>query len=550
MSMKKYFRNLLLFVLFTCCSFLFAQEALKSTEEEYYDFLSLTGIVDYPVLAYRTLSDSVWSFNDDEHVWSNLYLGKVHTLWDNKNPSDNFFIKGMNQNIIFKVYGPEWFNSINTSSPLGDNDGALWQGRGYNTAFTTGIYAKAYGFSVVFKPQISFSQNAYFDIMPSAYSNPFGYFWGSGVDLPQRFGDKPLFTFDFGDTEVRYSWYTFTVGFGTENIWLGPAIQNPILHSNNAPSYPKFDIGLRRQRVVIPGLDWYLGDIEARLWVGYLSESDYFDYNPDNDHNMFTGLTFSYAPSFIKGLSIGANRVCIIPWTWSNLKYIFPNKENEYEDQKMSFYADWKFDAVGLDIYTEVGLDDYVPNGFPIGYIRYPLHTIAFTSGLKKSFDIKKDKNIYGLLRLEVNFSEMSQDFQFQWPYNWMMHHQLIQGYTNKGQLLGSGYGYGGNYQYLDFTVYYPKGNSTFLIARWNPDNNFNYSRAVGTGTYFQDLNSAYFMSFKAYFIIGLKTEFFITPSFKVNGTLIYNQIINPHYENTNAVIHNGHFEFGAKYYF
>ena len=71
-----------------------AQEALKSVEEEYYDFLSLQGITSRPTLGYRTLSDSEWDFlpvtklleNEDgsftkvispglerqENVWKNL----------------------------------------------------------------------------------------------------------------------------------------------------------------------------------------------------------------------------------------------------------------------------------------------------------------------------------------------------------------------------------------------------------------------------------------------------------------------------------------------
>ena len=44
----------------------YGQEALKSTEEEYYDFLSLQGITIRPALNYRTLSDSEWEFADTE----------------------------------------------------------------------------------------------------------------------------------------------------------------------------------------------------------------------------------------------------------------------------------------------------------------------------------------------------------------------------------------------------------------------------------------------------------------------------------------------------
>ncbi|MBR1722528.1 MAG: hypothetical protein IJ727_08645 [Treponema sp.] len=60
-------KRLILFAAINSLFFsLFAQEALKSTEEEYYDFLSLQGIVERPTLGYRTLSDSEWNFALDE----------------------------------------------------------------------------------------------------------------------------------------------------------------------------------------------------------------------------------------------------------------------------------------------------------------------------------------------------------------------------------------------------------------------------------------------------------------------------------------------------
>ena len=53
-----------------------AQEALKSTEEEYYDFLSIQGKARRGFLSYRTLSDSVWTLETDaetgeevDHLW-------------------------------------------------------------------------------------------------------------------------------------------------------------------------------------------------------------------------------------------------------------------------------------------------------------------------------------------------------------------------------------------------------------------------------------------------------------------------------------------------
>ena len=69
--MKVRKQSLFIFFYFFFFSSLFAQEALKSLEEEYYDFLSLTGVVERPTLGYRTLSDNVWKFNTVESFEEN-----------------------------------------------------------------------------------------------------------------------------------------------------------------------------------------------------------------------------------------------------------------------------------------------------------------------------------------------------------------------------------------------------------------------------------------------------------------------------------------------
>ena len=540
--MKKFF-------CFIFCFFLtigvFAQEALKSIEEEYFDLLSLQGLIDRPTLGYRTLSDSVWNINEDvQHIWKNNNLGKSHILFESENQGKNWFSKGFFHGLKLKLFGPEWFNSYNTTAPYGQNDGALWQGRGYNTSFTTGVRLEGYGFEVTFKPQLSFSQNLDFEIMPSNYDSEFGYFWGYGknigIDVPQRFGTSPFFTFDWGDSEIRYSWKTLTIGFGTQSIWLGPAQINPILHSNNAPTYPKIDVGLRKTEINIPWWDnsiIQLGKIEFRLWTGYLTESKYFDNNEKNNHNMFHGLQFAYEPSFLQGFTFFINRTCLVKWDIKNLKYIFPQNKNTYvgeenkgEDQKTSFGFSWFLFNSMFNFYFEIGLDDYVLNGFPKGYIRYPLHTLIYTTGFRKAFHIKN--NLQLICNLEINYSEMSQDFQFQWPYNFGFHHQISQGYTNKGQFLGTGYGYGGNMQYLDFTLLYPKGKTCLFISRNNPDNNYLYSKAINKNAIDDELEKKYFKNWKANFNIGFMSSNYFSPNFMIKLGFVYNFIINEKYDN------------------
>jgi hypothetical protein len=521
---------------------LHAQEALKSDLEEYYDFLSLQGLVDRPTLNYRTLSDSVWDIKaGTEHLWEHNRLVGNYTLFEKLN---------------LRIYGPELFMSVNTAAPYGQNDGALWQGKGFNTSFTTGVRLEAYGIEATFKPQLSFSQNAAFEIMPSTYDSEYGYFWGYshnvGIDAPQRFGNKPFWTWDWGDSEIRYTWKTLTAGFGTQAVWIGPSYRNAMLHSNNAPSYPKFDIGLRRQGVTLPWLGWYIGEVEARLWVGYLSESDYFDNDPSNNHNMFHGFSFAYAPSFLPGLTLSANRVCLVPWEWANLKYMVPSDENTIEDQKASFATSWFFPKVGLTVYGELGIDDYPPDLY-IGMLKYPFRSTVYSFGIKKIVNVNPRKSVYGELIFEFNWLEMTQEFQFQWPTSFYFHHLIKQGYTNRGQYIGSGLGSGGNSQYLSFQVYYPKGNSSLFIMRNNPDNNYIYKNAVYDSAAGGKLEH-YIWDVKSLFSIGLNSDYFITPSLMVTAGLTDNMIINPKYERTTngsyIFIHNINISLGIKYTF
>ncbi|MCR5125719.1 MAG: capsule assembly Wzi family protein [Treponema sp.] len=552
-------KTIILFTLMCLSVSLSAQEALKSTEEEYYDFLSLTGITERPTLGYRTLSDSEWNFIEENnavldesgkpildedgnevttnttpsHPWQNNNLGKKRTLWQSESKGENWFMNGIDQSIKAKIYGPEWFNSYNTASPYGQNDGALWQGKGYNTSFTAGARLEGYGFEVTVKPQVSFSQNREFDYFTSTSmqgsnytdkANLYGYLWGV-VDTPQRFGDSSFWTFDWGDTEVRYTWHTFTVGFGTQSPWIGPAWLNPVLHSNNAATYPKVDVGIRKTEIYLPFLNWDLGSIEGRIWIGRTTESEYFDNDSSNDHNMIHGLSMSYKPSFLPGLTIGANRTCLVKWKWSNLKHIIPSEDNyvgpdasEGEDQKASFTADWIFPVVGFEVYGELGFDD------GLHFNSIPQHARTYTAGAKKAISLSKKYNLDSEIIFEWNCTEMSQDFQLQWPYNFGFHHHITQGYTNQGQWIGAGSGYGGRGFYIGYRVYHPKGSILGFFHHWQPDNNFIYSKAVNASADDGELNKKYIRSWKTFNTFGLTANYFFAHSFLAECSILYDR--------------------------
>jgi hypothetical protein len=534
--MRKIFILITIVMLLTGFSTLLpAQEALKSVEEDYYDFLSLQGITERPALNYRTLSDSVWRIKPDaetgelpQHPWQNINLGTQRNLFGA---------------VFLRIYGPELFMSFNTAAPYGQNDGALWQGRGFNTSLTGGARLEGYGLELTFKPQLAFSQNLAFDYITPAYSGTnytgkaesYGYYGVRSIDAPQRFGDSPFFTWDWGDSEIRYTWKTLTVGFGTQAIWLGPAQLNPIIHSNNAPSYPKLDIGLRRQRMTLPWLHWYIGDIETRAWWGYLSESDWFDNNAANDHNLITGFSIAYSfPSILKGLTVGLNRIMLSKWNAMNAGTLFTllipvmdyDAGADENDQRASVIIDYLLPVAGLNIYLEWGRNDYSPPGDYV--IRYPFHTSVYTTGVKKTFSF--NSFLKGEILLELSKLECSQDYDrlINWHSTFYSHHVITQGHTNGGQWLGAGIGTGGNSQYLGFKLSFPGGYGNIFVQRRNPD--LDYTWFIDSKTYPKGGDTAGFaeVNIRALWDIGISGLYYITPNLRLSALFLFLNEHNP----------------------
>jgi hypothetical protein len=383
---------------------------------------------------------------------------------------------------------------------------------------------------------LAFSQNAAFDyIQPNpAYAGytdkaaSYGYYGIPSIDVPQRFGDEPFFTWDWGDSEIRYTWKTLTAGFGTQVIWLGPAQINPIIHSNNAASYPKLDIGLRKQPITLPWLNWYIGDIETRAWWGYLSESDYFDNDSTNDHNLITGFIIAYQFPFLKNLSIGLNRIMLSKWDNMNYESIFtllcPFMEiaagRDENDQRASITIDYLLPIAGLNIYLEWGRNDYNPG--MDHFLRYPFHTEGYTIGLKKS--LRFTTSLAGEILLEITKLECSQDYDrlIPWYSTFYAHHIITQGHTNRGQWLGSGIGTGGNSQYLGFKLYYPKGYGQVFVQRRNPDLDYIWFIDSKNHPSEAENNIRMFLDF------GVSGLYYITQKMRISGSFAFQNEYNP----------------------
>ncbi|GAB1416249.1 hypothetical protein MASR2M117_16550 [Paludibacter sp.] len=521
-------RIISLIILSLCCFLAKSQEGFFSHTYSYLELLALDGDADRTFSTYKTLSDSKWVVND---IKNDSWTNSIINLNDRRKGS-----------II--VYGPELYTSYNSATPYGQNDGLLWQGRGFNAYLTGGLRYEHKGFALTFKPDISFSSNQKFAIIPPEIAftsntyigkaQDYGYYGVRFVDAPQRFGNKSFIDFGLGDSEIRYSSKAFTVGLGTQYLWLGPAKINPIIHSNNAPSYPRFDIGVKPTSIKIKGIDF--GKIEARWYLGQLTESKYFDTIQSNNYRLLSGMMVAYSPSFLKGFTVFANRNFLCPWVWKSLFsvgdlfYIPGNIHGGRDvwDQRASVGFNYLLPSAGFEVYTEIGLNDYSP-GLD-GYIRYPFHSMVYTSGMRKSVSFELFKQpIKGELLLEVSNLEMSQDFQFQWSSTFYAHHEIKQGYTNRGQWLGAGNGTGGNSQYLGFKMFHPKGNVNVYVHRKNPDNDYIYQYSINTDNKNDEIASK-IMHFKAVVASGISSTYFVKPNIILFGGICYYVEHNPLY--------------------
>ena len=519
-----------LLLIFPCL--LSAQEALKSAEENYFEFLSLQGAAARPALNYRTLSDSVWNIADNtEHLWQEQNLGVWRPLFGD---------------FRLRIYGPQLYMSYNTAAPYGQNDGVLWQGRGFNSSLKGGVRFEGYGLELTILPHLAFSQNLEFDYIQPVYSGEnysgkaqdYGYYGVPSIDAPQRFGSKAFFDWDFGDSEIRYSWRTLTIGFGTQAIWLGPAQINPIILSNNAPAYPKLDIGLRRQSITLPKWNLHLGDVEFRIWWGYLSESDWFDNDDSNNHNLLSGVSFAYSfPSIFKGLTVGVNRIMLSKWDKLSFGSVFSlfnfNMDGSHiddeSDQRTSIIIDYLLPIAGINIYFEWGINDATTSSNYL--MSYPFHSRGYSLGVKKAFSFSNF--LKGDILLEITILESSRNFDLIWPTTFYAHHEITQGHTNRGQWLGAGIGTGGNSQFLGFNLYFPMGYGSFFIQRRNPDLDY---------TWFYNSSDG---NFKSFWDFGISNLYYFTSNLSVFTSIIYSNEYNP-FNDLSKTSYRNNFNFAA----
>lgn len=392
----------------------------------------------------------------------------------------------------FTVVLPMVTTVANSELPFGQNDGALWAGKGYNVRALAGVSAAFGPLRIIVIPEMVSSSNYTNTLDPldlrfsrplpstrSRFSSPFNVVPYS-IDLPYRFGDQSIQKIHPGQSSVTLTAGPVQIGAGTENEWWGPAQRNPLIFSDNAPGFPHAFLRTRSPLVTLVGV------FEGRWVVGGLEESDFFNSDISDDVRSISAFSLIWKQRRSSGLTLGFQRSVFAPVAgYSNVAgnaFDFltstghPNNLATTDstmvpgpDQIFSVFAHWVLPKFGLESYIEWGRSDFPANLREL--LTEPNHSRGYTTGLQW---VKKRSDSSPQLRLQTEFTnvEQSSSYRFRPNGSFYTSRAVPQGYTNEGQMLGASVGPGSSGQW--FAADYLRGGfelgANFGRTRFNND--------------------------------------------------------------------------------
>jgi len=460
----------------------FAQSdvSFNSKDEYYQRIIQISGLSDDPSsFSLRPVQTSAEYL---PNPWNHLYRER------------NALVFSYGDNAGIALFEPAWFQSLNTSLPRGGNDGAIWQGRGYNTAFSVGMKLEAGPLHVQFRPVMGLAQNREFDLGP--YQPPmirtengrvpaseFAYrdFRGS-IDYVQRFGDSTYSWFDLGESSVDLRYAGLMVSLSNKKIFTGPAHNVSLQFGYNAPGFRHLYLGTYKP------LETVAGNFEFAYIFGGIRESDYFSENRSIGMLSINSLIAIYKPWFSEGLSLGVVRSYFHPYPDSFDQFrtqarklfepglresLTDNGEprgHDPDNQLASVFFRYVLSDYGFEFYGEYGRNDHNANWRD--FRAQPNHHRAYTIGGTKTISLPKNRLM--AVNVEINQLEAMRTALTRGNRHlggWYTHSRQVLGFAHDGQILGSPYGPGVNMQKIRAEVFDPLGSLAIKFARINYHN-------------------------------------------------------------------------------
>jgi hypothetical protein len=355
--------------------------------------------------------------------------------------------------------------STNSTLPFSLNDGAAWAGRGGSGLVRAGARARVGRVRVVVAPELVVARNAPFEILPSndpgrsAYASPF-HSGRASIDLPSRFGDRPLARVTLGQSMAGLTLGPAELGLSAENAWWGPGHANALVLSGNAEGFPHMFVRTARP-VRTP-----LGDVEARYRLGVLSPSLHLEREILDTQRSFSGAAVTLRPARARGVTLGVTRavvasvdrdLAVLDRALDVLTLWEAPPANAAErprgDQLTGAFARWVLPADRVELYGEA-----VRSGAPRELrelLLAPQDGRAYTLGARvlrplgpSTRGVTPDR--YLRLAVELTDAERSVALRDRLPpeplYTGLA---TREGYTQRGQVIGAAIGPGGSSQLL-----------------------------------------------------------------------------------------------------
>ncbi|MFC1224258.1 capsule assembly Wzi family protein [Pedobacter sp. BG31] len=383
---------------------------------------------------------------------------------------DNFRKKILSTpNNIFALYvlPVTWQQQINTDHPYGWNDGSMVQARGYQTQVSAGFFAKLGPLSIQLKPEYVYAQNKAFTELYQADNGPdflkkYAQM-ANWIDNPDRFGTGTYSKLTWGQSNVRLTFDPVSIGLSNENLWWGPGVRNSLLMSNTASGFKHLTLNTTRP------VNTPIGSFETQIIAGRLESSKIIPNNPlfvskPDDWRYLSGMVFTYQPKWIPNLFLGFDRSFIVyrKDMGNSFGDYFPlfapvekvsvingsnDEDNRKRDQYASFFARWVMPESHSEVYLQYGRNDHPYNLRDA--LQEPEHSRAYIAGFRKLIPLRKDDE-FVQVGIELTQLEGARTGVGREQPTWYVHHQVKDGYTNMGQVLGAGIGPGSNLQSLD----------------------------------------------------------------------------------------------------
>ncbi|MEP4376526.1 MAG: capsule assembly Wzi family protein, partial [Algoriphagus sp.] len=385
----------------------------------------------------------------------------------------------------------------NSTYAFGVNDGAFIPNRGIQTILSPGAYLEYGGFTLQFQPELLIAQNRDYLGFPIEHQLSILYYYDymNRIDMPEQFGEGSYSQFYLGQSSLRYNFKEYSVGVSSENLWWGPGRRNSLLLGNNAPGFVHLTANTRKP--VKTGI----GSFEGQVIGGFLRSSGFLppwpDYRiqennvlipkPENDKRFLSGLVLTYQPKWVPGLFLGYGSTSQMYQddisSLGDLLPVFNGRKKaqnivdpiqEKRQQFSSGFFRWLSAEGRFEFYGEYGTrdNDRTLSDFMIT----PESGRAFTFGFSHLMSLKKPGHY-----LQIS-SEMTQTGQtirddIRALKTWYIHEHVVEGYTQKGQVLGAGNGPASNVIFLEFAWVKEMNRIGFQMERIVYNNDFYYYR-------------------------------------------------------------------------